>query len=121
MMDGSMKQGAGKCPVMHASTGVRGNDDWWPENLNLKILSQQSEKSDPMGGDFNYAEAFKSLDLEALKNDLKALMTDSQPCGQRTMVTMARSSFVWRGTRQARTVPVMAVVVLARACSVLRR
>ena len=79
MMDGSMKQGAGKCPVMHASTGVRGNDDWWPENLNLKILSQQSEKSDPMGGDFNYAEAFKSLDLEALKNDLKALMTDSQP------------------------------------------
>jgi len=79
MMDGSMKQGAGKCPVMHASTGVRGNDDWWPENLNLKILSQQSEKSDPMGGDFNYSDAFKSLDLEALKNDLKALMTDSQP------------------------------------------
>ena len=79
MMDGSMKPSAGKCPVMHASSGVRGNDDWWPENLNLKILGQQSERSDPMGDDFNYAEAFKTLDLEALKSDLKALMTDSQP------------------------------------------
>lgn len=71
---------AGKCPVMHGSTVVTGtkNQDWWPNQLNLKILHQQSSKSDPMGGDFNYAEAFKSLDLKAVKDDLYALMTDSQ-------------------------------------------
>ncbi|MFT6458051.1 MAG: catalase-peroxidase [Pseudophaeobacter arcticus] len=61
-----------------ASTGVRSNKDWWPNQLNLKILHQNSEKSDPMAADFDYAEAFKSLDLKALKRDLVALMTDSQ-------------------------------------------
>ena len=55
-----------------------GNKDWWPNQLNLKILHQHSEKSDPLGQDFDYAEAFKSLDLKALKQDLYALMTDSQ-------------------------------------------
>lgn len=54
------------------------NQDWWPNQLNLKILHQHSEKSDPMGEAFNYAEAFKSLDLDALKNDIFELMTDSQ-------------------------------------------
>ena len=54
------------------------NHEWWPNQLKLSILKQHSEKSNPMGEDFNYAEEFKSLDLEALKNDLKALMTDSQ-------------------------------------------
>ncbi len=52
--------------------------DWWPEQLNLRILHQHSSKSDPMGEDFNYAEEFKKLDLQAVKNDLYALMTDSQ-------------------------------------------
>jgi catalase-peroxidase len=61
-----------------ASTGVRSNKDWWPNQLNLKLLHQNSEKSDPMAADFDYAEAFKSLDLKALKQDLVALMTDSQ-------------------------------------------
>jgi catalase-peroxidase len=76
-MDGN---DVGKCPVMHAATnvGVRSNRDWWPNQLNLKILHQNSALSDPMGGKFDYAKAFKSLDLKALKKDLTALMTDSQ-------------------------------------------
>ncbi len=69
-----------KCPITHASTslGARSNRDWWPNQLNLRILHQNSEKSDPMGQDFNYAEEFKTLDLKALKQDLYDLMTDSQ-------------------------------------------
>jgi catalase-peroxidase len=67
----------GKCPVMHGSAPTRSNRDWWPHQLNLKILHQQSSLSNPMGT-FNYAEEFKSLDLAAIKKDLRALMTDSQ-------------------------------------------
>ncbi len=79
-MDGN---DAGKCPVMHGTPihtthGVRGNKDWWPNQLNLNILHQNAPASDPMGPDFNYAEEFKKLDLKALKEDLYALMTDSQ-------------------------------------------
>ena len=61
-----------------ASAGPRSNRDWWPNQLNLKMLHQNSALSDPMGGDFDYAEEFKKLDLQALKKDLYALMTDSQ-------------------------------------------
>jgi len=70
----------GKCPVVHRHTaaGALSNDDWWPDQLNLKILHQHSPKSDPMGPEFNYAEEFKKLDFDALKKDLHALMTDSQ-------------------------------------------
>jgi catalase-peroxidase len=76
--------GTGKCPVMHGvpsnATGAgRSNRDWWPNQLNLKILHQHSGLSNPMGGDFNYAEQFKKLDFRALKKDLYALMIDSQP------------------------------------------
>ena len=72
----------GKCPVMHgahstSNTGMK-NTDWWPKNLNLSILHQHDAKSNPIGVDFDYAEAFKSLDYGALKSDLHALMTDSQ-------------------------------------------
>ncbi len=67
-----------KCPMKHAAGGGMTNQDWWPNRLPLEILHQHSSKSDPMGGDFNYAEAFNSLDLAALKKDLHALMTDSQ-------------------------------------------
>lgn len=82
-MDGNDAPKTSGCPVMHsgaksASSGVRSNQDWWPNQLNLKILHQNSEKSDPMAPGFNYADAFKSLDLKALKQDLVALMTDSQ-------------------------------------------
>jgi catalase-peroxidase len=66
----------GKCPVMHGAP--RGNRDWWPHQLNLKILHQQSALSNPMTPAFDYAAAFKTLDLAALKKDLTALMTDSQ-------------------------------------------
>jgi len=76
-MDGN-DIGAGKCPVMHTSFGVQSNRDWWPNQLNLKILHQNTALSSPLGPDFDYAEAFKSLDLKALKDDLYALMTDSQ-------------------------------------------
>ncbi len=81
-----MSNGNGaKCPfsgdISHlksvAGTGTS-NRDWWPNQLKLNMLRQQSELSDPMGKDFNYAEAFNSLDLEAVKKDLYALMTDSQ-------------------------------------------
>ena len=69
-----------KCPVMHGTTnvGMRSNSDWWPNQLNLRILRQNSPQSDPMGEAFNYAEEFKKLDFKALKKDLQALMTDSQ-------------------------------------------
>jgi len=75
--------GNGDCPVtggMHAQKTGRGttNRDWWPNQLNLGILRQNSEKSDPMGEEFHYAKEFASLDLAAVKKDLHALMTDSQ-------------------------------------------
>ncbi|KRA74866.1 hydroperoxidase [Lysobacter sp. Root667] len=67
-----------KCPFNHTAGGGTSNRDWWPHQVNLKILHQQSPVSDPMDPDFDYAEAFKSLDLAAVKRDLTALMTDSQ-------------------------------------------
>ena len=75
-----------KCPVMghlapqnrHTAAAAMSNADWWPNQLNLNILRQNSAKSDPLAPGFNYAEEFKKLDLEALRKDLAALMTDSQ-------------------------------------------
>lgn len=69
-----------KCPVMHgANTNQQATEfNWWPKTLNLDILHQHDHKTDPMGADFNYADAFNSLDLEGVKKDLKDLMTDSQ-------------------------------------------
>ena len=82
-MDGSENNSGGKCPVIHGVRPAtrfegRSNKDWWPKQLNLKILNQQAPGTSPMDPDFNYAEAFKGLDLAALKKDLHALMTDSQ-------------------------------------------
>jgi catalase-peroxidase len=82
-MDGDHVANTGKCPVMHGvypheTFRGRSNRDWWPNQLNLKILQQNSSLSNPMGKDFNYAEEFKKLDFQALKNDLYALMTHSQ-------------------------------------------
>ena len=70
----------GKCPFPHLHTGAKGreNRDWWPNQINLKMLHQNSPLSDPMGAGFDYAKEFKQLDLAALKRDLHALMTDSQ-------------------------------------------
>jgi catalase-peroxidase len=67
-----------KCPFHHGAGGGTSNHDWWPHRLPLELLSQHSGKSNPMDGDFNYAKEFQSLDLAAVKQDLAALMTDSQ-------------------------------------------
>ena len=67
-----------KCPFNHTAGGGTSNRDWWPNQLRLDILRQHSSGSNPMNGGFNYTEEFKSLDLEAVKKDLHALMTDSQ-------------------------------------------
>ena len=75
-----------KCPVMgnpapanrHTAAAAMGNRDWWPNQLNLSILHQNNQRGNPMGPAFDYTEEFKKLDLEALRKDLKALMTDSQ-------------------------------------------
>ncbi|WP_168607499.1 catalase/peroxidase HPI [Rhizobium ruizarguesonis] len=70
---------AGKCPVAHGNTPrSRSNRDWWPDQLNVQILHQNSGRADPLGQAFDYAEEFKKLDLDGLKKDLHALMTDSQ-------------------------------------------
>ena len=80
-MDGD---NVGQCPVAHgmapnnSTAWPRSNQEWWPNALNLKVLHQHSVKADPMRGTFNYAEEFKTLDLQALKNDLFALMKTSQ-------------------------------------------
>ena len=73
----------GKCPVMHGGnnqrpTGSAANSQWWPNQLNTRVLNQNSPLIDPMGPDFDYRSEFLSLDLKALKADLTALMTDSQ-------------------------------------------
>ena len=67
-----------QCPFHHTAGGGTTNHDWWPNRLKLELLSQHSSKSNPMGEDFRYAEAFKSLDLAAVKQDLATLVTDSQ-------------------------------------------
>jgi len=67
-----------KCPVAHGARKSRTNVDWWPNQVKVNILSQHSPKSDPMGEEFNYAQEFKTLDLNAVVKDLHALMTDSQ-------------------------------------------
>jgi catalase-peroxidase len=67
-----------KCPVAHGASKFQTNAGWWPNQLNVNILHQHSPKSDPMGKEFNYAEEFQSLDLNAVVKDLRALMTDSQ-------------------------------------------
>ena len=79
-MDGNDRASGGKCPVMHGANTVTSasNTAWWPKSLNLDILHQQDSKTNPMGPDFNYREELKKLDVEALKTDLKALMTESQ-------------------------------------------
>ncbi|MBE4575395.1 catalase/peroxidase HPI [Vibrio navarrensis] len=71
---------SGQCPVMHGGATSAGisNMDWWPKALNLDILHQHDSKTNPLGADFNYREELKKLDVEALKRDLKALMTNSQ-------------------------------------------
>src|SRR5215204_6260181 len=67
-----------KCPFNHTAGSGRSNRDWWPNQLAVELLHQHSSKSDPMGEDFDYAKEFNSVDYQALKDDIAALMTDSQ-------------------------------------------
>ncbi|HEU4699558.1 MAG TPA: peroxidase family protein [Gemmatimonadales bacterium] len=86
-MDGSAVQTGGKCPVMHGERTVapsgaisrRTNRDWWPNALDLAMLHQRAPASNPLGAEFDYKAEFAKLDLEAVRQDLRALMTDSQP------------------------------------------
>ena len=68
----------GTCPVQHSPLDGRTNQEWWPNQLNLRILHQHSALSNPMGGDFDYAKAFKTLDLPAVKRDIIGVLTTSQ-------------------------------------------
>ena len=82
-MDGPTPRSGGGCPVSgaarsHMTFGSMGNRQWWPNQLNLKILHQNSPLTDPMGREFDYAEEFKSLDLDAVIKDLEKVMTDSK-------------------------------------------
>ena len=82
-MENHNSNGAGKCPfphgaLKHSAGGGTSNRDWWPNRLRLNILRQHGSDSDPMGEQFDYAKEFKSLDLDAVKKDLYALMTDSK-------------------------------------------
>ena len=79
-MDSNDMKSGGKCPVMHGGNTSNSTTvtDWWPESLNLDILHQHDSKTNPMGKDFNYRDALKTLDIAALKKDMHALMTDSQ-------------------------------------------
>ena len=79
-MDGSKTNTTGKCPIMHGGimSQSQSNTDWWPHALNIDILHQHGAQTNPMGKEFNYREAVKKLDVESLKKDLHALMTDSQ-------------------------------------------
>lgn len=79
-MEHAIEQGTGGCPFAHGGQTSAGMaQPWWPKALNLDILDQHDSKTNPLGAGFNYREALKTLDVDALKADLKALMTDSQP------------------------------------------
>src|SRR5690606_25026331 len=67
-----------KCPVTGRARAIRSNQDWWPNQLNLKVLHQNPPTRDPMGADFDYAQEFESLDLDALKKDIEKVLTTSQ-------------------------------------------
>ncbi|MGN6578457.1 MAG: catalase/peroxidase HPI [Bordetella sp.] len=73
-----MTDNTAKCPFHHTAGGGTTNSDWWPQRLRVDLLGQHSNKTDPLGEQFNYAQAFKTLDYDALKADLRKLMTDSQ-------------------------------------------
>ena len=82
-VEGDKKMDASMCPVigttqLHTHAGSTGNGDWWPNQLNLQILHQNSAKASPMGAEFDYATEFSKLDLAALKKDITELMTTSQ-------------------------------------------
>ncbi len=99
------------------ASGGTSIQDWWPNQLNLKILRQNSDLSNPMGPDFKYSEEFKKLNLHEIKKDIFALMTDSQDGGLLIMVIMDHSLLEWHGIALAPIVWVTAGAVLVMALS----
>ena len=116
---------ASKCPFAasaqtQAMAGATSNANWWPNQLNLKVLHPQNPLSNPLGEAFNYAQAFKTLDLNAVIDDLKALMTTRKTGGPLTTATTARFSFAWLGTARAPTGSQTVAAARVRAASALR-
>ena len=109
-----------KCPF---TGGARAhtNRDWWPNQLNLQVLHQHSSLSNPMGEAFDYAKEFNSLDLNAVIEDLHALMTDFRIGGRPILATTGGCSFGWRGTSQAATASAMAAAAPGPTSSASRR
>ena len=99
-----------KCPFHHTAGGGTSNQDWWPNQLRLEILRQHSSQSNPMDEDFNYADEFKSLDLDAVKKDLRELI----------MVTTDLFLFAWLGTALGLIERVTAAAVPEPVTSALR-
>lgn len=94
-----------KCPIHHSAHQAQSNRDWWQNQLSVKILRQISTLSDPMAPGFDYANAFQSLDLAAVKNDLLALMTDSQEWWPADFGHYG-PLFIWMAWHSAGTYPV---------------
>jgi len=95
------------------------NADWWPNQTEAEHLAPTLSKSDPMGEEFNYAEEFKSLDLNAVVKDLHALMTDSQAWWPADSATTDLCSFAWHGTAPARTASATVAAAQGAATSAL--
>ena len=114
-----------RCPVMHGAHGNAGsgtsNRDWWPSRLRLDVLHQHSALSNPMGEAFDYAEAFGSLDLDAVKKDIFKLMTASQDWWPADYGHYGPLSSGWRGTAPAPTASMTGGVAAARARTASRR
>jgi hypothetical protein len=111
---------ASKCPFNHGASAPT-NRDWWPSQVNLKVLHQHSGLSDPMGKEFDYAREFKSLDLNAVIKDLHALMTDSQDWWPADFGHYGGCSFAWRGTVLVPIASAMAAVEPALGSSASHR
>ncbi len=111
-----------KCPFNHTAGGGTTNRDWWPKLLRLDLLSQHSNRSNPLDPNFKYAEAFKTLDLAAVKKDLAALMTDSKEWWPADFGHYGPLLFTaWRSIAPARIASAMAEEAVAAASSGSRR
>jgi hypothetical protein len=107
--------------VQPTAAGGTSNHDWWPNRLNLEVLHQHSALSDPMDAEFDYAQAFKQLDLAAVKRDLHALMTIRRTGGRPTSATTAACSSAWPGMARAPTASPTAAAARAAGSSASRR
>ena len=108
-----------QCPVVHTTEG-RSNRDWWPNQLNLRTLQQNPPMANPMDEDFNYAEEFKTVDLDALKRDVEAVMTTSQDWWPADYGHYGPLFIRMAWHARARTASTTAAAVRAPACSASR-